>query len=128
IVGVLDLHHRGTETPEERLVGARNIWVDQRDEPQADQVREGGESTGKVPAGGLDHRCLVTNLPELGRSSEDPVGGAILDTPNWVDIFEFGKQIHALHCQLHMWRGSYGISKLSQTRGETGRRNLIEMF
>src|SRR2546422_2878733 len=33
VVTVLDLHHRGTDAPEERLVGARDIGVDHRDEP-----------------------------------------------------------------------------------------------
>ncbi len=118
----------GTETPEERLVGARDIGVDHRDEPQADQVREGREGTGKVPGGGLDYRCLVTDFTSLGRPLEDPVGGAVLDTPNRVDIFKFGEEIHSLHGQVHMWSGSERISEQLQTRGETRRRDLIEMF
>src|ERR1051326_3359453 len=97
---------RGTEAPEERLVGAGDIGVDHRDEPQADQVSEGGESGGEVPRGGLDHCCLCADLTSLGRLPEDPVGGAVLDASDRVDILEFGKQIHSLHCQRHLWRGA----------------------
>src|SRR2546422_146862 len=41
VVTVLDLHHRGTDAPEGRLVSARDIGGDHPDEPQADQVSEG---------------------------------------------------------------------------------------
>src|SRR5437870_5298658 len=105
VVTLLDLHHRGTDPPEARPVRARAIGVDHRDEPQADQVSEGCESGGEVPRGGLDHRCLFANLASLGRPLEDPVGGAVLDAPNRVDILELCKKIHSLHSQLHIWSG-----------------------
>src|SRR5206468_2659783 len=127
-VTVLDLHHRGTDPTEERLVGARDIGVDHRDKPQADQVSEGCECGGEVAGGGLDHGCLFADLTSLGRPPEDPVGGAVLDAPNRVVILEFGKKIHSLHCQLQMWCGSLGISEQFETRGETRCRDLIEMF
>src|SRR2546426_3789904 len=38
VITVLDLHHRGTDASEERLVGAGDIGIDNRDEPKADQV------------------------------------------------------------------------------------------
>ena len=51
VVTLLDLHHRGTHAPEERLVGAGDIGIDHRDEPQADQVSEGCQGGGEVPRG-----------------------------------------------------------------------------
>src|SRR5207249_12007129 len=93
VVTVLDLYHSGTDAPEERLVGARDIGVDHRDEPQADQVSEGCESDGEVAGGGLDHGCLFADLTSLGRPREDPVGRAVLDATNRVDVLEFGKQL-----------------------------------
>src|SRR5207249_3493679 len=76
------------------------------DEDIIKRVKIGADLSRRELVVRLDRGCLFADLTALGRPREDPVGGAVLDAPNRVDILEFGKEIHPLHRQLHMWRWS----------------------
>src|SRR6266404_1652286 len=89
-------------------------------------MSEGGKSGCEVAGRGLDHGCLLANLTSFGSTLEDPVGGAVLDAANRVDILELCEKVHTLHGQLHMRSGPKSISKQFQTCGETRCRDPIE--